>query len=181
MNLQKHITAMLMLCAGFLGISAWASDAPTFRLTNRMIPERGQVSAVEIPAGEKRVSLILPKNWRVGQSAEGVLLQAGDFSATLSVKAVKSGATLSKEMKDKLAPSAPRVEIEEEYPWTTGLGEATVFDARMGEKDDLQIQTRTFILKLEEYSLVFNLTAPIGKFNQAQLLVSSLMSSLRAE
>lgn len=181
MNLIKNIVPLMVMCAGFLGNQAVASDAPVFRLTQRVIPERGQVNALQIGVGQQQVSLILPRNWRVGQSAEGLVLQAADFSSTIVVQSVKNSESLSKELKANLAPTAPQVEFADEYAWATGVGQATVIDAKLGEADHLEMQSRTYIIKLKDSSLVVTLRASVKHFEQAQWIASSLLASLRAE
>lgn len=171
----------MVICAGFLGNQAVASDAPGFRLTQRSIPERGQVKAVQLGVGQQQVSFILPRNWRVGQSSEGLVLQSADFSATLTIKVVNHSEFLGKELKANLAPSAPQVVFGEEYAWATGAGQATVIDAKMGEAGNLEVQTRTYIIKLKEQSLVVTLTASVKNFEDAQRISSSVMASLRVE
>lgn len=180
-NLPKNIATLIALCGGCLIFQATAGDAPAFSLTTRQIAERGQVSALQIPVGQQQVSLILPKNWRVGQSADGVVLQASDYSATLIVKSVKNSESLSRDVKASMTEVDPHVVMGDEYAWNTGLGEATVIDARQGEDHDLPVQSRTFIIKLKEHSLVLTLTAAAKNFAKAELLISTLIASLRAE
>lgn len=180
-KLQKSIATLLMLSAGFFGISAWASDTLAFHMVNRTIPERGQVNAVEFGVGQQKVSLILPRHWRVGQAGEGLVLQASDFTATFSIKSFRNSDFLLREIKESLVPEGAKVVFSNDYAWTTGLGEATVIDAQSGENKVLPIQTRTYIVKLEGHTLVMTLTAASVRFEKAQLLVSSMMASLRAD
>ncbi|MCX8156419.1 MAG: hypothetical protein N3J91_08245 [Verrucomicrobiae bacterium] len=172
---------LLAMCGGCLIFQAAASDTPAFRLTQRDIPERGQVGALQLAVGQQQVSLILPKNWRVGQAAEGVVLQAADYSATLIVKSVKSSESLNQELKNRLAEASPAVVIGKEYGWTTGAGEATVIEACLGDANELPLQSRTYIIKLKEQSLVLTLSAAATQFAKAELLISSVIASLRVE
>jgi len=177
----KSIAMLSVMSAGLLAIQAVAGDAPTFQLTQRSIPERGAVNAVEFAVGSQKVSLILPKDWRVGQSSEGLILQAADYSATFTLKAVKSSEFLSRELKESMAPLAPKVVFGQDSAWSTGLGEATVIEAHMGEGDELTVHSRTFIINLNDQTLVVTLTASVNSFEKSQLIASSVISSLRAE
>lgn len=177
---QKLWGAAWVLMA--LAIAGQAADSPiTVRSTSRTIPERGKVEALQLTVGRSQTSFIMPAGWRVGSVSDGVVIQAGDYSATLTLR-VRAGAQVSAgQLREQLATGADRVAIQREFTCATGLGQATVLDGELAGDQDLRLQTRTICIAKDGKTVHFELKARPADFPKHQKTLEYLVASLRTE
>jgi hypothetical protein len=172
-NGQRSGLAALVLMA--MAITGQADNTTLqVRSVSRNIPERGQVEAMQVTVGKERASFIMPTGWRIGSDQSGVVIQAGDFSATVTLR-------VNSETKPAPASTPQNTRVNQEFTCPTGLGQASVVDAQVAADQDLRLQTRTICIAQAGQVLQFDLKAKPADFAKHQRTLEMMVASLRKE
>jgi hypothetical protein len=109
------------------------------------------------------------------------VIQAGDFSATLTLRVGKDANLASDKIRERILAGAERALVNREFTVTTGLGQATVIDGELAADQNLRLLTRTICIAKDGQTVQFDLKAKPADFPKHQKTLENLVASLRSE